>query len=166
MSIEPITAGAQTRKVLTVISALCLVGVVALGVRSYWPCCAHYQGENDYYDVWLIQGNILIEWEEYTSMSPPIRLRRPRGWSVRHHGFFGLAGTNILPLFRTSIYPRSVDIYIPLLYPTVLFALLPLLWLLPFYRRDWRKKQGRCVRCGYLLIGLPERRCPECGDEF
>lgn len=23
-----------------------------------------------------------------------------------------------------------------------------------------------CRRCGYLLIGLPENRCPECGDPF
>jgi len=25
---------------------------------------------------------------------------------------------------------------------------------------------ARCLRCGYLLRGLPERRCPECGTEF
>ncbi len=25
---------------------------------------------------------------------------------------------------------------------------------------------GRCPGCGYLLIGLPERRCPECGRPF
>ena len=25
---------------------------------------------------------------------------------------------------------------------------------------------GRCRRCGYLLRGLPENRCPECGTEF
>lgn len=24
----------------------------------------------------------------------------------------------------------------------------------------------RCVRCGYLLVGLPEPRCPECGTPF
>jgi hypothetical protein len=25
---------------------------------------------------------------------------------------------------------------------------------------------NRCDRCGYLLIGLPTRRCPECGEPF
>lgn len=25
---------------------------------------------------------------------------------------------------------------------------------------------ARCERCGYLLYGLPENRCPECGEEF
>jgi hypothetical protein len=24
----------------------------------------------------------------------------------------------------------------------------------------------RCLRCGYLLVGLPESRCPECGQLF
>lgn len=24
----------------------------------------------------------------------------------------------------------------------------------------------RCLRCGYNLAGLPERRCPECGRQF
>jgi len=23
-----------------------------------------------------------------------------------------------------------------------------------------------CLQCGYCLIGLPSRRCPECGTEF
>lgn len=26
--------------------------------------------------------------------------------------------------------------------------------------------EARCWRCGYLLRGLPERRCPECGERF
>lgn len=27
-------------------------------------------------------------------------------------------------------------------------------------------EKGRCQRCGYPLIGLPEPRCPECGEPF
>lgn len=34
-------------------------------------------------------------------------------------------------------------------------------WLVPT-RRD----PNRCVRCGYLLCGLTEPRCPECGTPF
>ncbi len=32
---------------------------------------------------------------------------------------------------------------------------------------DPRREAGaRCEQCGYLLRGLPERRCPECGTPF
>jgi hypothetical protein len=41
-------------------------------------------------------------------------------------------------------------------------------WLM---RRGWnaayeRAHGDRCVGCGYLLIGLPHPRCPECGRDF
>jgi hypothetical protein len=26
--------------------------------------------------------------------------------------------------------------------------------------------EGKCAKCGYLLTGLPEARCPECGTAF
>ena len=32
-------------------------------------------------------------------------------------------------------------------------------------RRTVRTRGGRCVSCGYDLHGLPEPRCPECGNE-
>jgi hypothetical protein len=31
------------------------------------------------------------------------------------------------------------------------------------FRRARRRRAGQCTRCGYLLLGLAERRCPECG---
>jgi hypothetical protein len=33
-------------------------------------------------------------------------------------------------------------------------------------RRQRRPEGPRCQKCGYLLIGLPEPRCPECGTPF
>src|SRR5687767_1431383 len=43
--------------------------------------------------------------------------------------------------------------------------------LLVLMQRGWNKMHARsqgehCVGCGYLLLGLPEPRCPECGREF
>jgi len=35
-----------------------------------------------------------------------------------------------------------------------------------FSARLTRALQGQCIRCGYLLVGLPEPRCPECGQPF
>jgi hypothetical protein len=29
-----------------------------------------------------------------------------------------------------------------------------------------RRRRGQCVHCGYSLAGLPEPRCPECGQAF
>jgi len=34
------------------------------------------------------------------------------------------------------------------------------------YRRFRRRKSGCCLRCGYLLKGLTEPRCPECGERI
>jgi hypothetical protein len=29
-----------------------------------------------------------------------------------------------------------------------------------------RGRSPRCSKCGYMLVGLTERRCPECGEPF
>ena len=34
------------------------------------------------------------------------------------------------------------------------------------WRRVGGAEPGRCEHCGYLLRGLPEPRCPECGEPF
>jgi len=43
---------------------------------------------------------------------------------------------------------------------------LPLAVLLHALRRRPPPAEPRCRRCGYILIGLPEPRCPECATPF
>ncbi len=42
------------------------------------------------------------------------------------------------------------------------------LWLVVFLRRKYwpAPPEGHCQTCGYSLQGLPEPRCPECGEAF
>ena len=51
-----------------------------------------------------------------------------------------------------------------LAYPAAVFAVLPLVWSQRFLRRARRRKQGRCLTCGYDLRGSAGT-CPECGAE-
>jgi predicted amidophosphoribosyltransferase len=38
--------------------------------------------------------------------------------------------------------------------------------ILLLFLRPTHPRRGHCPRCGYLLRGLPEPRCPECGRPF
>lgn len=31
-------------------------------------------------------------------------------------------------------------------------------------RRQWRRQTGKCLYCGYSLVGLRSDQCPECGE--
>ncbi len=78
--------------------------------------------------------------------------------------------------WRMKVIPLKPRIG-PLLFNTLFFSLLvlPIIELVSRLRGRWRRKRGRCVRCGYDLRGLPgdsevsdqtsevSRVCPECG---
>ena len=55
-------------------------------------------------------------------------------------------------------------------FASVFLTLCLWIWALVLLRRFGvkltRALEGHCIRCGYLLMGLPEPRCPECGQPF
>lgn len=76
----------------------------------------------------------------------------------------------IYVLFRVLILiPARVELLLPgvLVVGLVVGTFAAGLVLLHQFRRVLRAvSDGRCVECGYLLTGLPEPRCPECGTKF
>lgn len=77
-----------------------------------------------------------------------------RGQAIRVPGRVGLPVSACL---------ESLVVF-PLWVPFVLFAIYPSVALItgPFQCYEWRRR-GRCIQCGYSLIGNTSGRCPECG---
>lgn len=73
-------------------------------------------------------------------------------------GRSAIAANGTVVSFAQSTY------HIPYWIPTILSAILPMVWCLTYLRHRRRQKAGMCRKCGYDLRGSP-RRCPECGEE-
>ena len=61
---------------------------------------------------------------------------------------------------------RGWKFYIPLWAVAVAFTAYPVFLLHQTIKARRRVEHQCCVRCGYILTGLTERRCPECGKTF
>jgi len=60
----------------------------------------------------------------------------------------------------------STEIHVPAWAVLFVLALYPTIWLASKrFVRHRRRKRNECIRCGYSLTGLPEPRCPECGNK-
>ncbi|MCC7291646.1 MAG: hypothetical protein IT449_06260 [Phycisphaerales bacterium] len=104
-------------------------------------------------------------------------------WERSRWVFFAYGGFGALP-FLFILVPDSRDMmriassseslwgYIHMCWAFVVFCCLAcrglatLTWKRMDERRKVREQSPQCIRCGYLLYGLSEDRCPECGTFF
>jgi hypothetical protein len=155
----------MTRRLLhlvTLLSLLLCLGVLALWARSYW---VHDQLQVCAVDHWLIlhsTSGVIFVFDNHFIDSQPFRLvwmRQPQ-----------LAGPALPDVMRSMVrfgydgsLPSSADkvLTFPHWAAAALFALLPSA---RFYRRLRRREDGRCKKCGYDLTGNLSGVCPECGN--
>ncbi len=90
--------------------------------------------------------------------------------SIKGHLFKRTVATDRGPLFESVPGFREQKAYVIAAWlPVTAFAagLLPFSsGLLTAVRMRRRRRRGRCVCCNYMLEGLSEPRCPECGTSF
>lgn len=141
------------RRALSFASALSfLLCITAAGmwVRSslQFDVLAGFQAAGRYWEVCSGGRGLIITDVPEEFHGRPVRLGR---WS-----FLGFGGVSMK--FGTS---RGGLLAVPYWFPTILFAALPLAWLLVRVERRG-VPEGRCPACGYDLRATPDR-CPECG---
>jgi len=95
---------------------------------------------------------------------PPLTIERILAWADKHHKLYGAWPKTT----SGEIVGASFHHYFFLEFPLWASTLIMLPWpVVAFVRGPWRRAKhvadDRCLRCGYDLTGLVERRCPECG---
>ncbi len=88
----------------------------------------------------------------------------PPGGPNLHSDFWFVAGVWIAR-GKMNCGMRIYEIHCPLWLPVVLLAAYPALAFARSPRRRWRRRrEGRCLACGYDLTGNTSGVCPECGE--
>jgi hypothetical protein len=150
--------------IIMILTALAVATLVAY-IESYvakpkaGQCWAH---------VWVLNGNVV-------DFGPTFTVSTSRGTLGLQYSRVGspinlLASKDLsFPGFKRRTTLRGLGIinyYVSLWIPFVLFATYPTIAFIRGPVRRWRRRRrNECVHCGYVLKGLPEPKCPECGSE-
>lgn len=72
-----------------------------------------------------------------------------------------------LRLFGVGLFPVGTVVVLTLVWiiPTLIVAVLTFA-ALTRWARSGRDNECRCRKCGYILRGISEPRCPECGERI
>ena len=75
-----------------------------------------------------------------------------------------LCGIHVVSTQSTPGWFARVELILPITSSVgvIVFAVLTHL----FRKRPFPDNETRCRKCGYILRGLPEPRCPECGERI
>jgi hypothetical protein len=146
------------RRALFIVLTVLLPIMIALGALSYWypiPAGA----------IWIEPSNVTPHWSAaLVSGVLHVVHAHPRPPLIGPGRDDNLVGCYI----RSVVIGQTEAIGFggPIWYPA---GLVLAIWIVAFLRvlRRWRwRRQGRCLHCGYNLIGTIEPRCPECGQAF
>jgi tRNA(Ile2) C34 agmatinyltransferase TiaS len=160
---------------LTALSLLLCMAVVALWVRSYWYGEYFAVQDSSAGTAWgAFSGRFMIERTRAIApySYPPIT-------GVEHHRIVPMDLDTVAPPamasdrggygFRFMAVRKPEETRSILVFPCWVVAatasLLPIRWVVGFRRRSrrqHRERSGLCPRCGYDLRATPGR-CPECG---
>jgi len=163
------------------ICVLCVLVVGVLDIRSYWHAdiVAAFGGCGQVQTIASHRGSIIVvlsnlpvgdEWAwrwESESISPQDANRwrsvlldpTTARWGGTRVGFGLIQGQdNALDVAGATYWAATV----PQWFLLILFGAFPMLAARRARRRQYRRRHGLCLYCGYDLRSTPER-CPECG---
>ena len=161
---------------ITVVSLLLMLGTVGLWVDSYWFSTVYtFRSESLTTEYHLFNGPLGVGVGLLSGEIHPPGVFGP-GWDQQRQSNDWLAASgwsnpNIPTLLGFHLrlnYPifggiaHSSQILVPHWFLTLIFAILPAIWLLKWNKRR-KLAPNACPGCGYDLTGNESGVCPECG---